>query len=175
MSSPNSRNNHNSQRAAASLIDITLIPGTLRSVVSIQLSRILARPLEVPVNLNRLADSFSVEILMYHDYPDKAVQRRRVKLADVHVFLDCLNPSHAVDFFLLPFSQPLGLLSDPVLQRRLFCLLLFKNLIERVLVQLPGNHILVKPPDHSFKLTYPLVVIRNAPLDDLTFRNRSAL
>ena len=120
------------------------------------------------MNLNRLADSFSVEILMYHDYPDKAVQRRRVKLADVHVFLDCLNPSHAVDFFLLTLSKPLGVQSDTVLQRRLLGLLLLKNRIERVLVQFPGNHILVKPSDHSFKLTYPLVVIRNAPLDDLT-------
>ena len=110
------------------------------------------------MNLNRLADSLAIQILMDHNYPDKAVQRCRVKLADVRVFLDCFNPSHAVDFFLLTLSQPLGIQSDTVLQRRLFGLLLLKNRIECVFVQLPGNHILVKPSDHSFKLTYPFVV-----------------
>ena len=110
------------------------------------------------MNLNRLTDSLAVQILMDHDYPDKAVQRRRVKLADVRVFLDRLNPSHIVDLFLLTLSKPLGIQSDTVLQRRLFGLLLLKNRVERVLVQFPGNHILVKPSDHSFKLTYPFVV-----------------
>ena len=120
------------------------------------------------MNLNRLPHSLAVQILMDHDHPDKAVQYRRVKLADVRVFLDCFNPPHAVDFFLLTLSKPLGIQSDTVLQCRLLGLLLLKNRVERVLVQLPGNHILVKPSDHSFKLAYPLVVIRNAPLNDLT-------
>ena len=79
------------------------------------------------MNLNRLTDSLAVQILMDHDYPDKAVQRRCVKLADVCVFLDRLNPSYAVDLFLLTLSQPFGIQSDTVLQRRLFSLLLLKS------------------------------------------------